>query len=74
MVREHGGTGEVVVPPTIHALLQARIDTLDRDVRVVMERGAVEGEVFHRGAVAELAPDEVRRGVEAISPRSCGRS
>ncbi len=64
MVREHGGTGEIVVPPTIHALLQARIDTLDRDVRVVMERGAVEGEVFHRSAVAELAPDGVRSGVE----------
>ena len=63
MVREHGD-GEVVVPPTIHALLQARIDSLDGDVRVVMERGAVEGEVFHRGAVAELSPEPVRDGVE----------
>ncbi len=57
MVREHGGDGEIAVPPTIHALLQARIDSLDGDVRVVMERGSVEGEVFHRGAVAELSPD-----------------
>ena len=65
MVREHGGDGEVAVPPTIQALLQARIDSLDGDVRVVMERGAVEGEVFHRGAVAELSPDSVRAGVEA---------
>ncbi|HJS49704.1 MAG TPA: adenylate/guanylate cyclase domain-containing protein [Gaiellaceae bacterium] len=64
MVREHGG-GDVAVPPTIHALLQARIDSLDGDVRVVMERGAVEGEVFHRGAVAELAPDPVRPAVES---------
>ena len=63
MVREHGGDGEVVVPPTIHALLQARIDSLDGDVRLVMERGAVEGEVFHRGAIAELAPPTVRDGV-----------
>ncbi len=39
MVREHGGEGEIVVPPTIHALLQARIDSLDGDVRLVMERG-----------------------------------
>ena len=60
MVREHGGDGEIVVPPTIHALLQARIDSLDGDVRVVMERGSVEGEVFHRGAVAELSPGPVR--------------
>jgi len=59
MVREHGGDGEIVVPPTIHALLQARLDTLGADERVVMERGSVEGEVFHRGAVAELAPDPV---------------
>jgi class 3 adenylate cyclase len=64
MVREHGGAGEIAVPPTIHALLQARIDSLDGDVRVVMERGAVEGEVFHRGTVAELAPPAVRDGVE----------
>ncbi len=64
MVREHGGDGEIVVPPTIHALLQARIDSLDGDVRLVMERGSVEGEVFHRGAVAELSPAPVRDGVE----------
>ena len=63
MVREHGGEGEIAVPPTIHALLQARIDTLDSDVRVVMERGSIEGEVFHRGAVAVLAPEPVRDGV-----------
>jgi class 3 adenylate cyclase/tetratricopeptide (TPR) repeat protein len=62
MVREHGGS-DIVVPPTIHALLQARIDTLDSDVRVVMERGAVEGEVFHRGSVAELAPPTVQPAV-----------
>ena len=65
MVREHGGDGEIVVPPTIHALLQARIDSLDGDVRVVMERGSVEGEVFHRGAVAELSPAPVRADVES---------
>jgi class 3 adenylate cyclase len=62
MVREDED-GDVVVPPTIHALLQARIDSLDGDVRVVMERGAVEGEVFHRGAVAVLTPDPVRPSV-----------
>ncbi len=64
MVREHGD-GEIAVPPTIHALLQARIDSLEGDVRVVMERGSVEGEVFHRGAVAELSPDLVRPAVES---------
>src|SRR4249920_161260 len=64
MVREGGGE-DVVVPPTIQALLQARIDLLDGDVRMVMERGAVEGEVFHRGTVTELSPQPVRDGVES---------
>ena len=64
MVRELDGEGDVVVPPTIHALLQARIDSLDGDVRVVVERGSVEGQVFHRGSVAELAPEPVRGAVE----------
>ena len=63
MVREHGGH-DVAVPPTIQALLQARIDSLDRDIRVVLERGAVEGEVFHRSAVAELVPQEASADLE----------
>jgi class 3 adenylate cyclase/tetratricopeptide (TPR) repeat protein len=63
MLREQGG-GQVAVPPTIQALLQARIDALEIDVRVVLERGAIEGEVFHRRAVAELAPAEVAADVD----------
>ena len=47
--------GAVDVPPTIRALLQARLDTLNEGERVVIERGAVEGQVFHRGAVTALA-------------------
>ena len=50
--------GEVVVPPTIQALLAARLDQLEPAERGVLERGAVEGLVFHRGSVAALAPDE----------------
>jgi class 3 adenylate cyclase/tetratricopeptide (TPR) repeat protein len=47
--------GDVRVPGTVQALLQARIDQLHGEERAVIERGAVEGQVFHRGAVAELA-------------------
>jgi len=65
MVREQGGDGEIVVPPTIHALLQARLDTLGADERVVMERGSVEGQVFHRGSVEELAPELMRLALES---------
>ena len=50
--------GEVEVPPTLRALLVARLDQLDEPERKVLERGAVEGELFHRGAVQALAPEE----------------
>jgi class 3 adenylate cyclase/tetratricopeptide (TPR) repeat protein len=47
--------GEVVVPPTLKALLAARVDQLEPAERAVLERGAVEGEIFHRGAVQALS-------------------
>jgi class 3 adenylate cyclase/tetratricopeptide (TPR) repeat protein len=57
LVHENGDVG---IPSTVQALLQARIDQLAGDERAVIERGAVEGQIFHRGAVAELArPAEV---------------
>jgi hypothetical protein len=56
-VRERGN-GDVSVPPTIHALLAARLDQLPASERVVLERGAVEGKQFHRGAVVALAPED----------------
>ena len=46
------------VPPTLRALLAARLDQLDEAERSVLERGAVEGELFHRGAVQALAPQD----------------
>ena len=49
---------EADVPPTLRALLAARLDQLDAPERYVLERGAVEGEIFHRGAVQALAPTE----------------
>ncbi|HSC48644.1 MAG TPA: adenylate/guanylate cyclase domain-containing protein [Gaiellaceae bacterium] len=52
------GERDVAVPPTIQALLAARLDQLGPAERGVLERGAVEGQVFHRGAVVALAPDE----------------
>jgi tetratricopeptide (TPR) repeat protein len=50
--------GEVSVPPNLRALLAARLDQVDAAERRVLERGAVEGEIFHRGAVQALAPEE----------------
>jgi class 3 adenylate cyclase len=56
--------GDVVVPPTLRALLAARLDQLETTERSVLERGAVEGEIFHRGAVQALTSDAVQ-----VTPR-----
>jgi tetratricopeptide (TPR) repeat protein len=59
MVAMAGEAGaDVAVPPTLQALLAARLDQLDVAERSILEHGAVEGEVFHRGAVRTLGPDE----------------
>ncbi|HST19251.1 MAG TPA: AAA family ATPase [Gaiellaceae bacterium] len=47
-------SGDVRVPGTVQALLQARLDQLDTAERSVIEHGAVEGQLFHRSAVVEL--------------------
>jgi class 3 adenylate cyclase/tetratricopeptide (TPR) repeat protein len=51
-------THDVIVPPTIKALLAARFDQLRPEERQVLERGSVEGQSCHRGAVEVMAPDE----------------
>jgi class 3 adenylate cyclase/tetratricopeptide (TPR) repeat protein len=55
---------EVEVPATLRAVLAARLDQLDEPERRVLERGAVEGELFHRGTVQALAPEETE-----VTPR-----
>jgi class 3 adenylate cyclase/tetratricopeptide (TPR) repeat protein len=64
MLAMAGETHDVDVPPTLRALLAARLDQLEPPERAVLERGAVEGELFHRGAVQALAPEETQ-----ITPR-----
>jgi class 3 adenylate cyclase/tetratricopeptide (TPR) repeat protein len=54
---------ELQVPPTIQALLSARLDLLARDERAVIEPASVIGVSFPRAAVAELAPDALRPAV-----------
>ena len=64
--------GEVTVPSTIQALLAARLDQLPAAERAALERGAVEGQVFHGSAVAALAPDDPDVPVASARPRSQG--
>jgi class 3 adenylate cyclase/tetratricopeptide (TPR) repeat protein len=69
--RENGSWGlerdldSVALPTSLNALLGARLDSLDNDLRDVLERGAIEGEVFHRGAIVELSRPESRLFVPA---------
>jgi class 3 adenylate cyclase/tetratricopeptide (TPR) repeat protein len=51
---------QITVPPTIQLLLAARLDRLDAEERAVIERGSVEGKIFHTGAVTTLAPETLR--------------
>jgi class 3 adenylate cyclase len=57
ILSEGGTSTDLVEAPTIQALLAARLDRLDRTERVVLERAAVEGKVFHRGSVTALSPE-----------------
>jgi class 3 adenylate cyclase/tetratricopeptide (TPR) repeat protein len=51
------------VPPTIQALLAARIDRLEPEERAVVQHGSVEGRLFHRGAVSELLDHGAGSGI-----------
>ena len=63
LVDDADDDSEIVVPPTIQALLQSRLDRLGAGERDLIGRGAVEGEVFHLGTVKELAPELQRAEV-----------
>jgi class 3 adenylate cyclase/DNA-binding winged helix-turn-helix (wHTH) protein len=49
-----------ILPPSVHAVLSARIDRLEPGERTVLERAAAEGRTFHRGALALLLPESDR--------------
>ena len=55
---QESGDADVTIPPTIQALLAARLDQLDPRERSVLQCAAVEGRTFHQGAVQALNPEE----------------
>jgi class 3 adenylate cyclase/tetratricopeptide (TPR) repeat protein len=57
----HGESGDLV-PPTIQALLAARIDELSADERAIIEPAAVIGQEFWRSAVVDLVPADLPVG------------
>jgi DNA-binding SARP family transcriptional activator len=65
VARDFAGTA--TLPLTLRGLLQERIDHLDADEREVLARAAVEGVVFHRGALTALADDAAPARVGAAA-------
>jgi class 3 adenylate cyclase/tetratricopeptide (TPR) repeat protein len=58
LLREQGGAGEqIVVPPTIQALLAARLDRLSGEQLAVIGAASVVGKEFWRTAVLALSRD-----------------
>jgi class 3 adenylate cyclase/tetratricopeptide (TPR) repeat protein len=71
LLRQEGGrwvaaaASRIAVPPTIHALLAARFDSLGVDEKQVLEPASVIGLMFPVPAVAELVEDGLRPSLQA---------
>jgi DNA-binding SARP family transcriptional activator/tetratricopeptide (TPR) repeat protein len=64
--------GAFEVPPTIQALLAARLDRLPEVERATLEAASVEGKVFHATIVAQLTSatvDDVQRQLETLQKK-----
>jgi tetratricopeptide (TPR) repeat protein len=64
-MRTEAGEDAATVPPTIQAVLTARIDRLPPSQRAVIERGSIEGGTFHRGSLLALLPYEAQPELDA---------
>jgi hypothetical protein len=54
------GLSRLVAPPSIQALLAARLERLEPEERAVIERAAVIGKEFSPSAIAALSPEALR--------------
>jgi class 3 adenylate cyclase/tetratricopeptide (TPR) repeat protein len=54
----------IAVPPTIHALIAARLDRLDASERTVIEAASIEGKEFSRQRLEALVGDGERDSVD----------
>ena len=60
MLAENGDDGSVTIPPSIQALLAARLERLEPEERWVVQRASVLGRQFRRDALVDLSPKEER--------------
>jgi predicted ATPase len=59
MLAEQPAEAEPTIPPSIHALLAARLDQLEPVERALIDRAAVVGRDFSRTALTALCPPEL---------------
>jgi DNA-binding SARP family transcriptional activator len=59
-----GFADELSSPPTVQALLGARLDRLKANDRTVLEHASVLGIEFGRGALAQLVPEQLQARVD----------
>jgi class 3 adenylate cyclase/tetratricopeptide (TPR) repeat protein len=64
-IRTEAPEQEGGIPPTIQAVLTARIDGLSLAERAVIERASIEGRTFHCQALTELLSEEDRDQLDA---------
>jgi DNA-binding SARP family transcriptional activator len=55
--------GDLAVPPSIHALLAARLDRLPAGERAALERASIAGREFWADAIVQLSTDAEREAV-----------
>jgi len=59
------GAWTLTTPPTIHAILAARLDRLEGEERAVLERASVIGQAFDEAALVALSPPSAGAEVPA---------
>jgi tetratricopeptide (TPR) repeat protein len=62
------------VPPTIQALVAARLDRLAPAERIAIEAASVEGEVFHESSVAVLTSSQPRAALATLARKELIRA
>jgi class 3 adenylate cyclase/tetratricopeptide (TPR) repeat protein len=55
-----GELTQLAIPPTIQALVEARLDRVPNEERAIAQRAAVVGKEFWWGAVSDLSPESTR--------------
>src|SRR5262249_18418979 len=73
LAEEERSQDELTLPPTVRAVLAARLDRLGPGERAVLEHASVVGREFGREAVAAILPDEARPSVERHLSTLLGR-